>query len=139
MSKPYIDHIGIIVADLDTAIDRLRPVFGDDIEIKELPDVGLRVADFRTRNLTIELLQYTGEGGGDASTFARGVMGDRPGLNHVSARVENVEDAVSALGETGFAAMDGFPMQGAHGQVAFFQPDDTTGLLLEVCSGDGDL
>lgn len=138
MSTPYIDHIGIVVADLDTAIDRLKPVFGDDIEIKELPDVGLRVADFRTRNLTIELLQYTGDNNGDASVFARGVMGDHPGLNHVSARVENVEEAVRDLGEKGFTAMDGFPMQGAHGRVAFFHPDDTTGLLLEVCSGGAD-
>lgn len=133
MTKPAIDHIGIIVADLDAAVERLRPVFGDDVTLKELADVGLRVAEFRTANVTVELLQYTGP-----AEFAREVMGDRLGLNHVSARVSDVDASVAALTENGFALMDGFPRPGAHGRVAFFHPDDATGLLFEVCQPDDD-
>lgn len=132
MTMPYIDHIGIIVADLDQASAKLRPLFGDPVRIKELPEVGLRVAEFQAANVLIELLQYAG---GDAD-FARGVMGEHTGLNHISLRVADVDRSIAELGAAGFAPMEGFPRQGAHGRVAFFEPDAVTGLLFEVCQPD---
>lgn len=128
--KPRIDHIGIIVADLEQAVNRLGVLFGP-ARFKELADVGLRVAEFETENLTIELLQYTGE-----AAFARQVMGERLGLNHISASVGDVEASIAQLRANGFEPMAGFPRQGAHGRVAFFQPDPISGLLFEVCQGD---
>jgi methylmalonyl-CoA epimerase len=127
----HIDHIGIIVADLDLAVKKLSPLFGA-ATIKELPDVGLRVAEFQAaNNITIELLQYRGE-----AAFARQVMGERLGLNHLSARVADTDQAVEELQRSGFEPMAGFPRQGAHGRVAFFHPDAVSGLLFEVCQGD---
>jgi len=122
-----IDHIGIIVKDLEAAVARLGVLFGA-AEIKNLPEVGLRVAEFRAANVTVELLQYTGN-----SDFARRVMGSRLGLNHLSIRVEDAERSIEELRRAGFVPMDGFPRQGAHGQVAFFEPDAVTGLLFEIC------
>ncbi len=130
MSKPHIDHIGIVVADIEAAVERFRPLFGDSEPIRELAEYGLRVAMIETANVTIELLQYTGDG----DDFARGVMGERLGLNHVSARVDDVPESVEALTAQGFCMMDGFPRPGAHGEVAFFERDETTGLLFEVCA-----
>ena len=131
-APPYIDHIGIVVADLDQAIEKLKPLFGMPARTKELPEVGLRVAEFDAANLVIELLQYTD----CADGFAQQVMGQRLGLNHLSARVSNVEQSVTALQQAGFTPMAGFPRQGAHGRVAFFEPDAVTGLLFEVCQLD---
>ena len=128
MSRPRIDHIGLMVADLEAAVERLRPVFGDDVSFKDLPQYELRTATFQTANLAVELLQYTGE-----AAFARAVMGNRLGLNHVSAEVADAEASIAALGERGFAVQEGFPADGAHGRVAFFEPDDVTGLLFEIC------
>lgn len=122
-----IDHIGIIVADLGAAVARLGVLFGE-AEIKELPDVGLRVAEFHAENVTIELLQYT-----RGSEFARKVMGERLGLNHISARVDDVDRSIAELKARGLEPMAGFPREGAHGRVAFFEPDAVTGLLFEVC------
>jgi methylmalonyl-CoA/ethylmalonyl-CoA epimerase len=132
MSAPHIDHIGIIVADLDRAIERLRVLFGGAPELKELPEAGLRVAEFRAANVTIELLQYTGTN----DAFARRVMGERPGLNHISARVSDVEASLGLLRAAGLQPMEGFPRQGAHGRVAFFEPDEASGLLFEICQPD---
>ncbi|MEI6732610.1 MAG: VOC family protein [Comamonadaceae bacterium] len=129
---PYIDHIGIVVADLDQAIERLRPLFGTPTRIKELTEVGLRVAEFDAANVVIELLQYS-EG---ADSFAQQVMGQRLGLNHLSARVSDVAQSITELRQAGFTPMAGFPRQGAHGRVAFFEPDAVTGLLFEVCQVD---
>jgi methylmalonyl-CoA epimerase len=128
MTTPHIDHIGIIVADLEQATAKLRPLFGEHAVIRELPDAGLRVAEFHAANVVIELLQYTGN-----AAFARGVMGERLGLNHISARVDDVDHSISELTAAGFTPMQGFPRQGAHGRVAFFEPDRVTGLLFEVC------
>jgi methylmalonyl-CoA epimerase len=126
----HIDHLGIVVADLDQAIARLSPLLGTPDVVKELPEVGLRVAEIHAANLTIELLQYTDRG--DVA-FARRTMGEQPGLNHVSVRVDDVYASVAALAGHGFAPMDGFPRRGSHGRVAFFHPDPVTGLLFEVC------
>ena len=132
MSGTHIDHIGIVVADLDAAVSRLKPLFGECIQVKDLVDAGLRVAEFRAANVTVELLQYTGKN----DAFARQVMGERLGLNHVSARVENVERSLAELRAAGLRPMEGFPRQGAHGRVAFFEPDAVTGLLFEICQPD---
>jgi methylmalonyl-CoA/ethylmalonyl-CoA epimerase len=132
MSATHIDHIGIIVADLDAAVSRLKPLFGERIRIKDLADVGLRVAEFQAANVTVELLQYAGKD----DAFARQVMGERLGLNHISARVENVDEALAALRASGLRPQAGFPRQGAHGRVAFFEPDPVTGLLFEICQPD---
>jgi len=131
MSAPHIDHIGILVADLDAAVEGLKPLFGAPEKVKELAEVGLRVAEFHAANVTIELLQYVGE-----AQFARRVMGERLGLNHISARVEDVERSLAALAAAGHAPMPGFPRQGAHGRVAFFEPDLVSGLLFEICQPD---
>jgi hypothetical protein len=95
---------------------------------KELPEAGLRVAEFHAENVSIELLQYTAR-----SEFARRVMGRRLGLNHLSAQVEDVDRSIAQLNAAGFKPMEGFPREGAHGRVAFFEPDAVTGLLFEVC------
>jgi methylmalonyl-CoA/ethylmalonyl-CoA epimerase len=129
MNATHIDHIGIIVADLDAAVSRLQPLFRDSVRIKELADVGLRVAEFQAANVTVELLQYTGKN----DAFARQVMGERLGLNHVSARVEDVDKSLADLRAAGLRPQAGFPRQGAHGRVVFFEPDPVTGLLFEIC------
>lgn len=113
---------------------RLAPLFGAAAAIKELPEVGLRVAELRAANVTVELLQYSGHDDG----FARQVMGERLGLNHVSAEVASVDRALGALAAAGMRPMAGFPRRGAHGTVAFFEPDPVTGLLFEICQPDGE-
>jgi methylmalonyl-CoA epimerase len=132
VTSPRIDHIGIIVADLDQASAKLRPLLGAPIRIKDLPEVGLRVAEFQAANVLIELLQYAE---GDAG-FAKRVMGERIGLNHISLRVADIDRSIAELGAAGFAPMAGFPRQGAHGRVVFFEPDALTGLLFELCQPD---
>jgi hypothetical protein len=46
LTTPHIDHIGIMVADLEQAAAKLRPLFGEHASIRELPEAGLRVAEF---------------------------------------------------------------------------------------------
>lgn len=130
MILPRIDHIGIIVPDLDVAVARFSALLGGLApERRELPEIELRVAEFHTENLDIELIAYTG-----TAVFARQVMGSQSGLNHLTMTVDNVEAALARLRQAGFAAQSGFPRRGAHGAVAFFERDPATGLLFEICA-----
>jgi len=135
MSRPRVDHIGVIVADLGAAIALFGKLFGGaEPFIRELPDVGLRVAEFEAENVTIELFEYTGRN----DAFAKQVMGERLGINHVSFGVDDLAASIAAVAGAGAVKLDGFPRQGAHGQVAFFDPRSTGGLLFELCQPDTD-
>jgi methylmalonyl-CoA/ethylmalonyl-CoA epimerase len=132
MTLPRIDHIGIIVADLDAAIARLSALLGISSERRDLPELGLRIAEFHTENLGIELIAYEG-----SASFARRVMGNEPGINHITLSVDSIEGALERLGAAGFRAQPDFPRPGAHGTVAFLERDPMTGLLFELCASDG--
>mgnify|MGYP003700818269 CR=1 FL=1 len=134
MSKVAVDHIGVIVEDLEDAVARYTAILGPPAKRVELEDVGLKVAEFETANVTIELIQYAGE----KADFARQVMGDAPGLNHVSLEVADLARSLEAAQASGLRVQDGFPRRGAHGEVAFFERDAGTGLLLEFCEPDGE-
>jgi hypothetical protein len=55
------------------------------------------------------------------------------GLNHISVTVEDLGTALDRFSAKGLKVMPGFPRQGAHGRVAFFQPEAQLGFLLEIC------
>lgn len=133
MTAPVIDHIGIIVADLDLAATMIAELLpGAPMTRRDLPEVGLEVVEFAAANIIVELLHYCDGGSG----FAAQVMGTRPGLNHLSAEVGDIGQAVADLTAAGFQVQDGFPRRGAHGRIAFFAPDPVTGLLFEICQPD---
>jgi methylmalonyl-CoA/ethylmalonyl-CoA epimerase len=133
MSKPHVDHIGIIVGDLDRAVATFAPLFSaQPSSTKTLTEAGIRVAEFEAANITVELIEYCEAG----DSFAKTVMGTTEGINHLSLRVDNVDDSIKSLAASGVTVMDGFPTQGAHGTVAFFEPDTTQGLLFEICEPD---
>jgi len=124
-----IDHIGIVVDDLDKAVSRYSALLATAPELRrEMTEVGLRVAMFRAANIRIELLQYTGQG-----SSARTVMGDEPGLNHIAVAADDLAAETARISEEGLVVQPGFPRRGAHGLVTFFERDSMTGVLLELC------
>jgi len=130
MTGPYIDHIGIIVDDMDESIALFERLFGlRPVDLKHMDDVGLRIAQIKTENVDIELIQYTTQEEG----FARKVMGSRPGLNHISFLVNDVGTSSKSFEDKGARPIKGFPRQGSNGRVAFFVPESTQGILFEIC------
>ena len=131
MKRPYVDHLGIIVDNLDQSIELFERMFDlKPSKIKEMADVGLRVACLKAENIDIELIQYTSE-----ENFGKRVMGSEKGVNHISINVEDMDAVLRDLEEKGIKTKEGFPRAGSHGLVAFFEPDTTEGILLEVCEG----
>ena len=130
MSAPTIDHIGIFVQNLERSIAIFERLFHlKPSKIKNMPEVGLRIAQLNAANIEIELLQYSGEG----ENLAKETMGINPGMNHLSLEVMDIKSALKDLEHKGLALMEGFPREGSHGMVAFFKPETTGGILFEIC------
>ncbi|MCC7121846.1 MAG: VOC family protein [Gammaproteobacteria bacterium] len=133
MTAPRIDHIGIIVADLDTAVAAVAKMLpGAPVTRRSIPDAGLEVAEFAAANVIVELLQYADRGDG----FGRAVMGSTSGVNHLSLAVPDLDAALAALHADGIEPAAGFPRHGAHGRIAFLPREPHTGLLFELCQPD---
>lgn len=133
MKQPRIDHVGIVVDDLEAAVASIaRMLPGAPLTRRSLPDAGLEVAEFAAANVVVELLHYTDDGGG----FGRAVMGSATGVNHLSVAVDDLDAALESLRAQGVAPAAGFPRRGAHGRIAFLPRDAGTGLLFELCEPD---
>ena len=129
-----VDHIGIIVEDIEQTVEKLSALFDLEVEqIQDMPDVGLKVAHIKADNVEIELLQYTGEKPG----FAQQVMGPKSGINHISVKVDSLNEALVKMKEAGARLKHGFPRQGSRGVIAFFEPETTGGILFEICERTG--
>ena len=133
MTAPRIDHLGIVVDELEPAIAAMaRMLPGAPLRRRSVPDAGLEVAEFHAENLIVELLRYTDRGDG----FGRSVMGDVPGVNHLSLSVPDLDAALAQLRADGVEPLPGFPRRGAHGRIAFLPRDGVTGLRFERCQPD---
>jgi len=135
MTIPSIDHIGIIVDDLEASVSLMQKILpGAPMRRKSLPEVGLQVVEFEASNIIVELLQYTS----DEESFARQTMGSATGINHLSVSVSDIDKALDELSKEGVRAMAGFPMQGAHGRIAFLTDDPRLKAKIELCQVDSD-
>lgn len=134
MSISGLDHIGVAVKDLDSAVGLYRDVLGLKLEgIHILRERGVRVAFFSVgREARVELLEPL-----DAeSTIAKFLSSHGEGIHHVAVKVKNIEAVLEDLKQKGLTLIDEKPKAGAEGKkIAFIHPKSTRGVLLELCEG----
>jgi methylmalonyl-CoA epimerase len=126
-----IDHIAIVVKDLDATIDLytetlgFHPVYREIIEDQGVEAVGLQAGDsiielLRPLNEESPIAKYRG----DADTR----------LHHTAYRVDDIEAKLADLKAKGVRLIDEHPRNGAHGnRIAFLHPKSTQGVLIELC------
>jgi methylmalonyl-CoA epimerase len=124
------DHIGVVVEDLQKAMDVLSHFFSlEVIEIKEMKDAGIRIAFYPLGSGQMELIEFQKPiAGVDPIVTQPGA-----GVQHVAFQVEDFQEALKTLTTKGLKLVKGFPRSGAHGQVAFFYPIAGLDLLIEIC------
>lgn len=128
MAAPEIDHIGIVVRDLDEAIATYEQALGVECERERLPERHLEVAFFPVGESRIELITPTSP----ESAVTRFLEKRGEGLHHVAYRVEDVARALEQARAAGLRLIDQEAQPGAHGTlVAFVHPASMHGVLSE--------
>jgi len=126
-----IDHIGIAVADIETAMATFADAFGlRPGRVEEVTDQGVRTHHLPVGDTQIELLESLDDG----SPIARFVARHGPGLHHIAFAADDFDAARERAIESGLEPI-GEPSTGAGGKrIQFFHPRSTGGVLIEICS-----
>jgi len=128
-----LDHVAILVSDLDAAIRLYRDVYGLALaEVEEVPTEKVRVAIFGHGAGRIELVSPTGPD----SPMAKAIERRGEGLHHICLEVPDIAKAMAALKAGGAPLLDETPRRGAGGaKVAFVHPKGSRGVLVELRQG----
>lgn len=126
-----IDHIAIVVKDLDQALDLYTKTLGFRIVYREtIADQSVEAVGLEAGDSIIELLRPLAEDSpiakfrGDAATK----------LHHTAYRVDDLQGELQKLKDRGVRLIDEAPRKGAHGNlIAFLHPESTGGVLIELC------
>jgi methylmalonyl-CoA/ethylmalonyl-CoA epimerase len=125
-----IDHIAIVVADIDAALGFWRDALGLGLaHVEEVPDQAAAVAFLPTGESEVELVRPTTT----TSGLARYLAKRGPGIHHLCFEVDDIEAMLDQLKQKGVRLIDETPKTGAGGKrFAFIHPESTHGVLVEL-------
>lgn len=131
MNIKNIDHIGIAVNDIESALNFYRDALGLKLEeIEVVEEQKVKVAFLPISGGEFELLETTEKDG----PIARHIEKNGEGIHHIALKVENLEESLAELKSKGIRLIDEKPRKGAGGaKIAFLHPKSTGGVLLELC------
>jgi methylmalonyl-CoA/ethylmalonyl-CoA epimerase len=126
-----IDHIGIAVKDLDTALKTYRQMYGlEAAKIEILKDIKVRIAFIPLGEVLIELLEPTEPGAGRIGQF---LEEKGKGIHHIAFRVQDIQQSLKALKEGNIPLRDQEPRDGGDGsRIAFIDPRVSQNVLTEL-------
>jgi methylmalonyl-CoA/ethylmalonyl-CoA epimerase len=125
-----IDHLAIVVDDIDKALEFWRDGLGLEIShVEEVPEQGAIVTFLTIGGQNVELVKPTD----DESGMSRFLEKRGPGMHHIAFEVENIEDSLDHLRSAGIRLIHDEPVLGAGGRrIAFVHPESTHGVLVEL-------
>lgn len=127
-----IDHVAVVVHDLNTALQFYRDILGiTPSHIVDFPQEGVRIAFLSLGGpdgSEIELLEPTNPAG----TVARFLAQRGGGLHHICLEVSDIDHALGELHAAGAQVLDQSPRPTAEGRGIFLHPKGTGGVLLEL-------
>ena len=125
-----IHHLGIIVDDLENKIKRFEGFGLRCSQVVENKEGGYKIAFFRIGEVLIELISYRPDKEPDHMTEI--VRAHKDAINHICFEVDDIDTAVHDFEKTGARLIEGSRRNGLTGQIAFFYPETTEGLLVEL-------
>ena len=125
-----VDHIGILVGNLDEAIKLYEDCFGAEVDrIETVPEQGVKTAILSLgQGANLELLEPL-----PGSNMATVLEKRGEGLHHITFEVDDVDKELSRLSERGIELVDKKSRPGLEGMVAFIHPKSLRGVLVELC------
>ena len=132
MNVSHIEHIGIAVASLETAIPYYETLLGTKCyATEEVADQRVKTAFFKVGQTKIELLESTDPEG----PIGKFLEKKGPGVHHIAFAVDDVNAALQQANDAGIQLIDKQGRKGAEGlTIGFLHPKSTLGVLTELCS-----
>jgi methylmalonyl-CoA/ethylmalonyl-CoA epimerase len=127
-----LNHVSIVVPDIETAARRLRETYGLNVGPRMLnADQGVRLAYVELGAARIELIEPSRPDSPVAKFLERNPKG---GIHHFCLGVDDVEDTVRGLTQDGVRVLGGGkPQHNVAGErIAFIHPGDFLGALVEL-------
>ena len=132
MNVSHIEHIGIAVTSLESAIPYYETLLGIKCYATEVvADQKVKTAFFKIGQTKIELLESTDPEG----PIGKFLEKKGPGVHHLAFAVDDVNSALHQAEEAGIQLIDKQARKGAEGlNIGFLHPKSTLGVLTELCS-----
>jgi methylmalonyl-CoA/ethylmalonyl-CoA epimerase len=125
-----IDHIGVAVEDLESAVR----IYSEQFDMREqhretVEEQGVEAVLMEVGEGHVELIRPLSEDSGVARFLAR----NGPGLHHVAYACEDIDHTLGEVREAGLQLIDKEPRRGIrNSRVAFLHPKSTGGVLTEI-------
>lgn len=126
-----IDHVGLAVKNLEKTLSLHRDVLGLEVkrDIMNIEDQKMRNALIKVGDSSFEIMEPTDP----ASAVAKYIESRGEGVQHISLKVDNIEETITKLKEKGVVFLGEKPQQYGNAKVIFAHPKSTGGILFEFC------
>jgi len=125
-----VDHIGILVSNLDEAMKCYQDYFDAEVDkIETISEQGVKAAILSlAQGAKLELLEPL-----PGSNMAKVLEKRGEGLHHITFEVDDIDKELSRLSKRGIELVDKRSRPGLEGMVAFIHPKSVRGVLVEIC------
>lgn len=129
-----INHIAIVVADLDKALLTYQDGLGLQLSKRQLmPEQEVEIAFLPAGDSMIELIMPVNETSGVAKYLAK--RGE--GMHHICLEVDDIGESIGEMQTRRVEMINTEPIQAAEGRGAFVHPRAAHGVLIELLEADG--
>lgn len=125
-----IDHIAILVDDMDGPLSFWRDALGLDVAgLQDVPAEAAQIAFLPTGGSEVELVKPTT----DDSGLARYLEKHGPGMHHICLEVDDIEGMLAQLKDKGVRLINDEPRTNPQGRkYAFIHPKSANGVMVEL-------
>jgi methylmalonyl-CoA/ethylmalonyl-CoA epimerase len=124
-----INHVAIVVQDLDAAMDFWQDALGLSLDhIEDVPSQASRVAFLPVGEGEVELVQPTDQDSGLAKYLEK--RGE--GMHHLCVEVDDIEGMLDQLKANGVRLINEAPLDLPGRRMAFVHPKAANGVLVEL-------
>jgi len=129
MALKKVLHAAVVVKDFESAIERFKGFGLLCTERMDLKELGVRIGFLPIGETALEVICFV-----DSDKGKNSIVRLQPGaINHLCFEVDDLETSIQHFENNGAKLVEGYPRAGAHGRVAFFYPETTEGVLIEIC------
>jgi len=125
-----IEHIAIVVKNLDEAVELYSKVLGcKPARIETIPEQGVKAAMIPMgEGAELELLEPINPDSGVGKFLEK----KGQGVHHIAFEVDDIAQELKAMADKGVELIDKNPRTGLAGKVGFLHPKSTGGVLMEL-------